>query len=62
MDNRSVSEITVIGVRLGDDGRVMDVAIDESSGDETFDRSAIRAVLQASPLPPLTPETREKVR
>ncbi len=61
VDNRSVSKITVIGVRLGDDGRVMDVAIDESSGDDTFDRSAMRAVLQASPFPPLTAETREKV-
>ncbi len=61
LDNRSVSKNTVIGVRLGDDGKIMDVAIDESSGDDTFDRSAMRAVLQASPLPPLTPETRDKV-
>jgi colicin import membrane protein len=61
LDNRSISKITVIGVRLGDDGKVMDVAIDESSGDDTFDRSAMRAVLQASPFPPLTAETREKV-
>jgi colicin import membrane protein len=61
VDNRSGSKITVIGVRLGDDGRVMDVAIDESSGDDTFDRSAMRAVLQAWPFPPLTAETREKV-
>ena len=61
VDNRSVSKITVIGVRLGDDGKVMDVAIDESSGDHTFDSSAMRAVLQASPFPPLTAETREKV-
>jgi colicin import membrane protein len=60
-DNRSVSRVTIIGVRLGHDGRVKDVAIDESSGDEAFDRSAIRAVLQAAPLPPLTQETREKV-
>jgi len=60
-DNRTASRITIVGVRLGHDGRVKDVAIDESSGDEAFDRSAIRAVLQASPLPPLTPETREKV-
>jgi colicin import membrane protein len=61
LDNRTISKITVIGVRLGDDGRIMDVAIDESSGDDTFDRSAMRAVLQASPLPPLTTETWEKV-
>ncbi len=60
-DNRAVSRVTIIGVKLGHDGRVSDVAIDESSGDEAFDRSAIRAVLQATPLPPLTPETREKV-
>ncbi len=60
-NNRTIARITVIGVRLGDDGRLKDVAIDESSGDEAFDRSAIRAVLQAAPLPPLTPETRDKV-
>ncbi len=60
-NNRTIARITVIGVRLGDDGRLKDVAIDESSGDEAFDRSAIRAVLQATPLPPLTPETRDKV-
>jgi TonB family protein len=60
-DNRAVSRVTIIGVKLSHDGRVKDVAIDESSGDEAFDRSAIRAVLQATPLPPLTAETREKV-
>jgi TonB family protein len=60
-DNRMVSRVTIIGVRLGHDGRVEDVSIDESSGDEAFDRSAMRAVLQATPLPALTAETRDKV-
>jgi protein TonB len=35
------------------DGRVADARIDESSGVPSLDRSALRAVTDASPLPPL---------
>lgn len=35
------------------DGTVRDVALEKSSGNGTFDRAALRAVTEASPLPPL---------
>jgi TonB family protein len=35
------------------DGRVRDVKIEKESGLPSFDRAAYRAVLEASPLPPL---------
>ncbi len=60
-ENRSINRITVIGVRLDEKGRISDVAIDESSGDEMFDKWALRAVLQATPFPPLSHENRDKV-
>jgi len=41
------------------DGRVVDVRIDQSSGVPMLDRSALRAVHDASPLPPLPPNWRE---
>ena len=35
------------------DGRVRDVKIEKASGNNSFDRAAQRAILEASPLPPL---------
>lgn len=35
------------------DGKIRDVRTETSSGNGTFDRGALRAVLEASPLPPL---------
>ena len=35
------------------DGRVRDVEIEKSSGSPAFDRAALRAVIDSSPLPPL---------
>ncbi|HEY0593675.1 MAG TPA: TonB family protein [Thermoanaerobaculia bacterium] len=35
------------------DGRVRDVEIERSSGSAAFDRAALRAVIDSSPLPPL---------
>lgn len=35
------------------DGRIRDARIEESSGVGAFDRAALRAVLESSPLPPL---------
>lgn len=35
------------------DGRLRDVKIEKSSGSSAFDRAALRAVLETSPLPPL---------
>ena len=61
VDSRPVGRVTVIGVRLADDGQVIDVSIDDSSGDDAFDRSAMRAVLQATPFPPLAADARERI-
>jgi len=35
------------------DGKIRDAATEKPSGNGTFDRAALRAVLEASPLPPL---------
>jgi TonB family protein len=41
------------------DGTVEDVRIDTSSGIAVMDRSVQRAVIEASPLPPLPPSWRD---
>ena len=41
------------------DGRVTDLRIAQSSGVPSLDRSALRAVADAAPLPPLPPNWRE---
>jgi len=61
-ENRMAEKFAVIGVRLSDDGRLIDATVDETSGDPLFDRSAMRAVFQASPFPPVSPEIRERIR
>lgn len=45
--------ITQIYFLIDRDGRVRDAKIEKSSGNTTFDRAALRAVIEASPLPPL---------
>lgn len=44
---------TVISFVIERDGRIRDAAIERPSGNGTFDRAALRAVLESSPLPPL---------
>jgi colicin import membrane protein len=60
-DDRQSERVTIIGVRIADNGRLMDASIDESSGDQVFDRSAMRAVFQADPFPPIPSEVKEKI-
>jgi TonB family protein len=60
-DDRQLERITIVGVRIADNGRLMDASVDESSGDQVFDRSAIRAVFQAAPFPPIPSELKEKI-
>ncbi|MGE0639153.1 MAG: energy transducer TonB [Thermoanaerobaculia bacterium] len=48
-----------ISYRIGRDGRITDVAISSSSGINSFDLAALRAVQSASPLPPLPRAFRE---
>jgi len=49
-------------VKLSDYGKLLDATVDESSGYLVFDRSAMRAVFQASPFPAVTPAIREKIQ
>lgn len=44
---------TVVGFRIGRAGTLSAVRMDEGSGMEFFDRSALRAVVLSDPLPPL---------
>jgi len=46
----------VLAVRVRHDGRVEGITVRRSSGFEQFDTNAIRAVRDASPLPPPPPE------
>ncbi len=46
---------TVVSFRIRPDGRVEGPTVSESSGLTVFDRQALRAVIDASPLPPLPP-------
>jgi TonB family protein len=54
--------LTVVGVQLANDGRLIDVTLDQSSGDEVLDRSALRAVHQASPFPPVPSQVADMIR
>lgn len=45
--------ITRVHFIIERDGRIRDAKIEESSGNRTFDRAALRAVIESSPLPPL---------
>jgi colicin import membrane protein len=61
-DSRHPERATIVGVQIADDGRLLGAAVDESSGDEVFDRSAMRAILQAAPFPQVPPDVSEKIR
>jgi len=42
----------IISIKIGRDGRIGETRIEKASGDIFFDRSAIKAITKASPLPP----------
>lgn len=42
----------VIRAKIDKDGRLLMVKVEEGSGDPSFDRSALQALLKAEPLPP----------
>ena len=46
---------TIVYFRIERDGTIRDSRTTTSSGNASFDRAALRAVLEASPLPPLPP-------
>ncbi len=43
---------TIVGIKILRDGTVIVQKIEKSSGNPRFDRSAIKALAKASPLPP----------
>lgn len=45
--------IVVIRFSIQRDGSLRDIEIESSSGNSAFDRAALRAVMESSPLPPL---------
>ncbi len=59
---RRQEKVTVIGARIADDGKLTAAAVDRSSGDPVFDRSAMRAVYQAAPFPSVPLSARERIR
>jgi TonB family protein len=50
---RSSSLLTVYGIRIDRQGRIVDVWMESGSGNGTFDDSAFRAIKKADPLPPI---------
>ncbi|MEW6114707.1 MAG: cell envelope integrity protein TolA [Thermodesulfobacteriota bacterium] len=55
-------KVTIIGIQIADDGRLIAASVDQTSGDALFDRSAMRAVHQAAPFPRISAEMSEKIR
>jgi TonB family protein len=49
-------ERTIVLFEIGRDGQIREPVLERSSGNALYDQSAIRAVTEASPFPPLPPE------
>ena len=47
------NEVCIVGLTIHKDGEVTDIAIEKASGNGFYDSVALRAVRNASPLPPL---------
>lgn len=61
-DQTRMERVTIVGVQLTEDGKLVDASIDSSSGDKLFDNSALRAVFHAAPFPPVPQDVGEKIR
>ena len=44
---------TIIAIRIGRDGQIVDIQVEKRSGNSYLDESALRAIEKANPLPPL---------
>ncbi len=51
-DQQKKDLITVVSITLLPDGRIIEHFIEESSGDQIFDQSVLRAIARSNPLPP----------
>lgn len=49
-------ERAIILFEIGRDGQIKEPSLERSSGNALYDQSALRAVMEASPFPPLPPE------
>ncbi|HEV8675615.1 MAG TPA: TonB family protein [Methylomirabilota bacterium] len=49
-------ERVIVLFEIGRDGQIKEPAVEKSSGNAIYDQSAVRAVMDASPFPPLPPE------
>ncbi len=61
-DDWSPGKLTRISVDIADDGTLRRASISQSSGDQVFDRSAMRAAYRAAPYPVVPPAVREQIR
>jgi periplasmic protein TonB len=52
----------LIGIEISDNGVLVRAKVDKSSGDQLFDRSAMRAITLAAPFPPVPLEAKEKIK
>ncbi len=59
-DSRKTLEAIVI-IRINKNGRILKIDFEKKSGDANLDRSVIRAIKKADPLPPLPVAFRENV-
>lgn len=59
LDARSQNSAAIVSFYIMRDGSVRTPAIQQSSGNPTIDNTALRAVFQASPMPPLPPQITE---
>jgi protein TonB len=51
-------ERAVVVFEIGRDGQIKEPAVERSSGNAIYDQAALRAIVEASPFPPLPPEFR----
>jgi TonB family protein len=51
-------ERAIVVFEIGRDGQIKEPAVEKTSGNAIYDQSALRAVMEASPFPPLPPEFR----
>ena len=51
-------ERAVVVFEIGRDGQIKEPSVERSSGNAIYDQSALRAIMEASPFPPLPPEFR----
>jgi TonB family protein len=60
-DSQQVEKDAKIGVQIAENGTLLNAKVDQSSGDRVFDDSALRAVYQASPFPPVPPQVKARI-